>query len=350
MKKRFFLLISCLVLICGTLFAAKKEKPAPMPDWVTEPASVYPSSQYFAQVGYDQNRATAEINACSAIASIFSQNIKSKTKASSRMVQAEQNGQVSTVGVSTLSQDVTRAVDAANLIGVEIKGAWFSPKENVWYCVAVLDKPKTTEIYRQMINQNNEHIATLLDYDTDDEYSFETFARVDFAQEIALVNEGHLERLRIINNGVASELKPTCMSSKDLKLRSLEIAKQIPIAVIVSGDIDGRIRAAFSKVFTDAGFRASDNPNERYVFKADCVFTEAATSDGKTARCQYTITGGLNDTGFDEELLPCSISGRKSDLDYPKAQIKALAGIEKSDIGTKYSKKFADYLRNITVE
>ncbi|MCR4791088.1 MAG: hypothetical protein K5839_08455 [Treponemataceae bacterium] len=340
-----------MVLALFSAFAAKKtkEKAAPMPDWVTEPGSVYPDSQYFAQIGYDADRITSEVKACTAIASIFSQNVTEKTKASRRMQQAQANGLVSTSQSSSLSQDVTRNVNAENLIGVEIKGAWYSPKENVWYSIAVMDKPKTCEIYRQMISKNNEEIEELMEYETDDEYSFETFARIDFAQEIAALNERHLDRLRIINADLAASLKAQCRSAKELKLQLVEIAKNIPICVIVNGDVDNRIRAAFSSVFTKAGFRASTNPNERYVYEIDASFEESTTTDGKNFRCQYSLTGQLTDTGLDEELMAYSKSGRKTDVDFSKAKIKTLSAVE-TEIEKNFAKEFDKFLKELTVE
>ncbi|MCR5698190.1 MAG: LPP20 family lipoprotein [Treponemataceae bacterium] len=350
--KKIFSLILCVMLCASFAFAAKKAKvkATPMPDWVTEPASVYPSSNYYAQVGYDADRSAAEVKACTLIASIFSQDVKSNTKASSRMVQAEKDGLVSTGKVSSISQDVTREVDAENLIGVEIKGAWFSPKENLWYCIAVLDKPKATDIYKQFISQNNEHIEELLGMDYEDEYSLEHFACVDFASEIASMNEKHLERLTVINSGAANALRPECRSAKELNKMALDIAKQIPIAVVINGDVDGRIRAAFSGVITKAGFRASINPKERYALTVDVSLTPSTTTDGKTARCQYSLTGSLMDNGLDEELLPVSLQGRGSDVDYSRAQNKAISNIEKKDVDTKFAKEFDKYLRSITVE
>ena len=345
---------SIFVLLCATtVFAAKKPakpKAEPMPDWVTNPGDVYPSANFFAQVGYDKDRTTSELKACESISSIFSQSVKSTTKASSRMVQAESEGYVSTAKTSTLSQDITREVDQANLIGVEIKGAWFSPKEEVWYSIAVLDKQKATDIYTQMIKKNVEHINTLLGYQTDDQYSFEVFAIYDFCQEIAALNESNLERLAVINTNASAKLKPICQSSKDLKLKALDIAKQIPIATVVEGDIDGRVRAAFASAITKEGFRSSDNPNERYVLNLKVVWTITKASDGKTTRCDYSITGGLNDNGLAEELMPVSIKNRGSDVDDLRAQQKALMNIEKKDVGDKFAKSFEKYLKSITVE
>ena len=345
--------VLCVLLCAASVFAAKKEakvKAEPMPDWVTNPGDVYPGKTYFAQVGYDKDRTTAELKACEGISAIFSQSVKSTTKASSRMVQAEKDGLVSNAKVASLSQDITREVDAANLIGVEIKGAWFSPSENVWYAVAVLDKPKATDIYTQMIKKNVEHINTLLGYETTDQYSFETFAIYDFCQEIAAMDEGYLERLAVIDSSASGSLKPICQSSKELKLKALDIAKQIPIATVVEGDIDNRVRAAFSKVITTAGFRSSVNPSERYVLNLKASWVPSTTTDGKTARCEYSITGSLMDNGIDEELLAVSIKGRGSDVTPDRATQKALQNIENKDVSAKFSKEFDKYLKSITVE
>ena len=200
------------------------------------------------------------------------------------------------------------------------------------------------------MKKNVEHINTLLGYQTDDQYSFEVFAIYDFCQEIAALNEANLERLAVINTNASAKLKPICQSSKDLKLKALDIAKQIPIATVVEGDIDGRVRAAFASAITKEGFRSSDNPNERYVLNLKVVWTITKASDGKTTRCDYSITGGLNDNGLAEELMPVSIKNRGSDVDDLRAQQKALMNIEKKDVGDKFAKSFEKYLKSITVE
>ena len=352
-SKKIIAGLLCLLLCASGIFAAKKDtkaKSAPMPNWVTTPSDDYPYSKYFTSVGYDRNRDMAELKACEGIASIFSQSVKSSTKASSRMVQAESEGHVSTAKVSSLNQDILRDVDAADLIAVEIKGAWKDENEGVWYTIAVLDKAKAQDIYTQMIKQNVEHIETLLGYETTDQYSFEVFAIYDFCQEIAAMNEGYLERLRVINTGAADSLKPLCQSSKELKLKALDIAKQIPIATVVEGDVDGRVRAAFASAITKAGFRSSTNPNERYVLTVKVVWTPSKTTDGSSVRCDYSISGGLKDNGIDEELMPVSIKGRGSDVDQARAQQKALGNIEKKDVGSKFSSDFDKYLKSITVD
>lgn len=326
------------------VFAAKKTKPAPMPDWINTPATVYPSSAFITYVGEGADRNKAEITAINGIASIFSQSIKSDSSASTRMEQAKKDGKVATAQTSAFSQEILRSVDVDFLIGVEIKEFWFDGNAT-WYAIAVLDKAKATDIYVDMIQKNSSAIQTLLKNASKDILSIEAYAAYDFAQDIALENEKHLQKLSVINSARVQNLKDSFISSKKLAAQKLEIAKQIPIFVSVADDENGKIKSAFFEVISKIGFRATSDDDVRYVLEATVLLEETAATDGKTTRCRYNLDAHILDTDTNQKFAPFSAKGREGHSNYTEAKNRAVASLVKK-VSNDFSNTFSDYLKN----
>lgn len=351
-----FLTLLSLVSFLGTLGFAKsakssknKEPVEKAPEWMNNPLAVYPQGQYFQAVGSAATRNAAELEAVKGIASIFSQSVQAVTTSSRRMAQAVKDGKVSNIDVSGISQDTASKVNMDDLIGVEIKGYWQDTKNNIWYVIAVLDKPKVSSIYSTMILKNISEIDELMNIDATDTasyYTFETFARFDLAKDIAIANENYYSRLSIVNPSGAAVLKDKIISSKEVKGKTLEISKEIPIAVIVEGDRENRLKQAFSNVIANAGFRTSDLKGERYTINAQASFEEAQTQSGTTVHCRYNVNAPLKDNVLDEVLLPFSVSGREAMTDYAAAQYRAYKTLE-TKIKADFTKSFNNYVANI---
>ena len=343
----------CKVIICllvllqaGSFAFAAKEKNVPaMPEWVSSPATVYPSDRYLQYVGYAAERNKAEVEAINGLAAIFGQSVKSDSLAQKRMAQAKSDGKVATVSVSAFSQDVLRSVDVSDLVGVEIKDYWSDG--TTWYAIAVLDKTKTADIYTDMIRKNAKAINDLLQKAEIDTYSIEGYASYDFASDIALENEGHIRKLSVIKPEAIKSLNVNVPSSKEIATRRLEIAKKIPICVLISGDEDGKIASVFSEVISSSGFRGSlDSTTARYVLTGSLTFEESVSSDNKTRKCRYNLETYILDTENDHQVCPFNLSGRDSHVQYSEAKIRAMKSLEKK-IKVDFKKTFAEYLKSL---
>ena len=328
--------LGMLVLaLAGQAFAAGA------PKWIDNKEAVYPAALYIAHVGEGKSKAEAELAAVTGVAAVFSQNIKSTTKASNRMREASQSGKVAQTSVdSSISRDVQSSVDAENLIGVQIAGFWEDGKGSFW-AVAVLDKKKASGIYQQMIRKNTQEIAHLVDIDTRaaDYYSLETYARYDFAREVAGQNEALLSRLQVIDLNAARGVEGSFPSSRSLRGEAAGVARMIPVYVEVAGDETGRLKAALEGVFSSAGFRTSDIKMERYVFKASVHFTRRDTDS--SVQCSWSLEGNLDDTSFAETLMPFLMNGRESSTDFANAKnraVKALEGKIKKEFAASFNK------------
>jgi hypothetical protein len=98
---------------------------------------------------------------------------------------------------------------------------------------------------------------------------------------------------------------------------ALNEAKAIPVDVRVTGDVDGRIKAAFAGIFAAEGFQTG-NRNSRYALEV----TLTATPAPKTAyyNTRYTLIAVLKDTQTGAELFTYNAANRES---HPASQEEA---------------------------
>lgn len=344
-----FLFSLFFVLSLNFAFAAKKQKET-VPEWVTSPGTVYPSDKFINYVGSSTDRNAAEVNALKGLASVFGQAIKSESNSSARMEQAKTDGIVAkTSNVQSFSQEVKQVVDVDNLIGAETKAFWLDSANSTWYAIAVLDKNRASDIYSEMIKKNSIALSTLKKNSEKELDSLEGFAAYDFAEDIAVENENHLKKMSIINPGAVSGLEQYCPSSKNIHAKKMEIAKNIPICVKTANDEHGRFKEAFSQAISECGFKGTSDESARYVLNAKFEFERSDTSDKKTVRCRYNAEGYILDKKTNHQIVPFTISGRESHVEYSEAKVKAEKKLE-SKIKSEFKEKFSDYLRNLVVE
>ena len=346
--KNYCKVIFCLFVLLQTgsfTFAAKKQKAPAMPEWVSSPATVYPSDRFLQYVGYASDRGNAEVQAINGLAAVFGQSVKSDSASSKRMVQAKSDGKIATASISAFSQDVLRSVNVDDLVGVEIKDYWFDG-DKTWYAIAVLDKSKACDIYTDMIRKNARAIKDLLEKAEPDKFSIDGYAAYDFATDIAIENEGHVKKLAVIKPDAVQKLNVNVPSSKEISARKVEIAKEIPICVLISGDETGRIAAIFAEVISSFGFRGSLETGGRYLLTGNLSFEESQSSDKKTTRCRYSLETFILDTENDNQLCPFNLSGRDSHVKYEEAKNRALKSLEKK-VRSDFKKSFGDYLKSL---
>lgn len=336
----FFALLICGISVC---FAARVKEPT----WVSVPKKVYNPEKYLSYVGKAKDKSQAELLAVEGIASVFEQDVASASVSSSRMEQASNEGKVAIAKSQNFNSKIMRKVDVDSLVGIEIKEYWTDAEKNI-YVIAVLDKPKTSLLYSNMIEKNNAEIKKLLNAKTDDEFSFENYARIDFAREISVLNEKYLSRLSVIDFDKASELEKQTVSASDINAMLLQIAKQIPVYVYFQNDSDGRVRSAYAKMLNSFGFRTSQERNERYSFTGSMSFEQNIPKDKSSVQCRYTFKADLKDSAFAQNLFTLSFDGRNSSNSYSDAQNRALRAIEARAAGNS-TEEFRKFLQNIVV-
>lgn len=341
--KKIISIVCALFVMSSAIFAAKAKK-TPVPGWLTQPTSVYPSSQYFSGVGSGDDRDKAGLEAVKIVAGVFGQDISSTTNASKRMEQAKQEGKVVTTSTSTLSDAITSKVNQDNLIGIEIPEYYFEEKTGKWYAVAILDKPKVAKTYVSMITKNNETIDALKDDADMQGPSFAAYSDISFAIDIAKINDSLVERLAIINAEQGEEMAAAATNAKILKTKLTEIARDIPICLKISGDKNGRLEAAFGKCFAKFGFKTTKDESSRYSVKG--AFTFDTSNDGNMFTTYYSLESSLNDSFEGQDLFPVNFQGREKSPKEADVNNRAFLRIEKN-VATQFEKTLNEYLNSV---
>ena len=340
MKKNIFV-IAVLMFAMTFCFAASKkekaEKTAPMPKWVNTPSAVYSAQDYLVSVGEGFDRSAAEVKAVQGIAATFKQDVKSDETAKSVMVQARKDGVVATAQISSFDQQVMRSVNEDDLIGIEIKEYWNDTKNNKWYAIAVMEKNKTAELYKDLIKANIASINKMLNEINGN--TIDSYTCCKFAVEVSKINEGYYSRLAVLKPAESNFLKDDMYSPKKLQLRALEIANNIPVCIVIENDVNGQIAQAFASVFKNLGFKTTFNPGSRYMVAGSVTFSESKTSDNKTIHCKYVLDSYLADTQTDKNIIPFSLNGRAANITSEGAKTRAVNSIVK-----KINEGFAESL------
>ncbi len=350
--------IFCSVCVASVLFscattnvpsgssdkASRESKNKNAPSWIAEPYGSYDGKLFFVSVGEGNSKTDAEVHAVEGIASVFEQSVDSKTTSSKRMSQAEEKGVISYTTENSLGQDIMRRVKVDALVGIEIN-EYFQESGSKFYALAVLDKTKTSNLYAQMIEKNNEAIEKYLNASRGI-YTLESYSNADFAYDISILNEKLLKRLSVIDFDRSVEMEKKCVKSPDINKVRVGIAGQIPIYVEFEGDSDGKIASSYGAMVSSLGFRTSSQKSERYAINGKFSYTTKETKDKSSFQCNYTVQLSLSDTGLVQKMYETTYSGRASSVSVDDAVIRAYKGIGQKASGDG-KKEFVEFLQGL---
>jgi predicted fused transcriptional regulator/phosphomethylpyrimidine kinase len=285
-----------IALFSVGLAASAQSKPA----WVDNPSAAYPARLYVSAVGYGANRQAAESNAVGSLTAFFKQSVSSSVRITDRETQV--NGQ--SVSASDMSQSIEASAALDSLIGAEIKAVWNDTQNRLWYAAVVMEKAKCRGLYAAELDKAVREINALTDLSGG--VAFETIARCKKARSLAGDADVYALVLVLLDGpnrqAEISRLFPKVSAA-------LNEAQAIPVDVRVTGDVNGRIRAAFSGIFTAAGFKTG-NRNSRYALEV--TLTMAAAPKTAYFNTRYTIDAVLKDTRTGAELFTYNAANRES--------------------------------------
>jgi hypothetical protein len=297
------------------------------PRWVTAPESVYDRKTYISAVGYGTNRDMAERRALAALTAIFGQSIQSE--AQSRIVYSEAliDGALgSASGNNDFVNLIKTSAEMDSLVGAEIKDLWFDGKDT-YYAAAVMERAKTTALYKDLINTNQRLIKDLTAVPEGEKYTLDGLRRFQLAAAVADTNTTFLNVLRVLGDGSVGKVPESLRTGDDYRLEIAAITKNIPIGVVVEHDQRDRIRRAFEEALTKAGFRSggADSP---YLLKALVDISPVDLPNNPNKFVRYVVDANLEDRRTGDRLLPFSVDGREGHLSIPEAENRAYRAAE----------------------
>jgi hypothetical protein len=106
--------------------------------------------------------------------------------------------------------------------------------------------------------------------------------------------------------------------------------------------MDGRIEAAFSKIFTEYGIKLAElsDSDSTYTLVADVSFTPLQMSgESKNKYIRFVVNANLTEIKTGKIVLPFAISGREAHLSESEAIQRAIRTIE-NEIRKEFQVKF----------
>jgi hypothetical protein len=292
-----------------------------------------------AAVGHGADRQGAEKDALAALTSVFGQSIQAELKTLTAYSEAVLNGAVSVSDNSSVQNAIETSAEMDALVGAELRDVWYDGR-GIYYAVAVMDRAKTSVLYRDMILSNERIIADLTALPEGEKNTLEGVSRYHLAALIADTNRVYANVLALTGGG---GIDPGALKQGDsYRLEAMNMARNIPIAVRVSGDRMDRVRGAFAAALAREGFR-SGGANTRYVLNVTVRFEEVLFSNQQNKFTRYVVDANLTDTAGDVVLLPFTFNGREGHLTLAEAENRAVAAAERR-IGETYGEVLSEYL------
>ncbi|MDR3167155.1 MAG: LPP20 family lipoprotein [Treponema sp.] len=311
------------------------------PAWVAAPYAVYNEGIYVAALGHGTSRETAEKNALAALTSVFGQSVQAELKTLTYYSEAVLKGVINISDDISVQNAINTSAKMDALVGAEIRDVWYDGKA-VYYAVAVMDRAKTAVLYRDMILSNERLINRLITLPEEEKNTLEGVSRYQLAALIADTNRVYSNVLSLTGRGLGGIDPGALKQGDDYRAEAMNLIRNIPIAVEVSGDKNSRIRSAFAAALAGEGFK-SGGTNTRYVLKAALSLEEVVFSNQQNKFTRYVIDANLIDTLGNTVLLPFIINGREGHLSLAEAENRALTAAERR-IRESYGEVLSEYL------
>lgn len=262
-----FLIISAFILTffsiisCGS--TPKNEKNIiPEPEWIANKKSVYPDSEYLAQLGTGLSARESQNNAIAELAAYFNTNVKSLVQNESFIYNGKDNQSWTERSVQ---YSIVTTTDL-ELFALETTDPYYLDRENKWYCCAYINRKTAWNQYEPLVRDKKNEF-----------YSFYSLA------------EGYtdpLDKIKAYSNTQApaqafiASLFRASMFSKPLTDQAFgkdrALAASLPgliqkekdrclLYVNCTGDFGNIVSSAVNSIFSDMGFKLSDS-KERSIY------------------------------------------------------------------------------------
>jgi hypothetical protein len=310
------------------------------PTWVDAPDTVYSRQRFVSAVGFGTDRLYAERNALASLTGVFGQSVQAELRTTSTYNEAIRSGVIQITENSSVQEAITTSIEMDSLMGAEIADVWFDSR-NTYYAVAIMERDKSASLYANLIRSNERIISNLVAVSGQERNTLSAYSRYLRAAAIADANRAYANVLTFLGN--TSGINTGAMKNgEDYRIEAADIARNIPIIVNVEGDKSGRLRNAFSRSLSSAGFRSGGN-DSRYVLNCSIVMTDATVPGQQNVFIRYILDINLMDIVDNSIVFPFSLNGREGHINQAEAEERVFRAAE-SRIVDEFSNEFRDYL------
>jgi hypothetical protein len=331
--------VACHVIIFSLLLCTCASNPqgraGRSPDWVNDPYARFDRQAYVAAVGSGRDRQAAERSALANLVAIFGQGIFVDERIQVSYQEAVRSGAAARWSEDTLVENlIVTTAGMESLLGAEISAVWFDGRQT-YYAAAVLNRARARSVYSERVMANQLMIHNLTNFAPEERNTLEAVARYQFAATIADITESYSNLLSYI--GLPSF---DVIRGDELRLRAMDIAGTIPIAIDVQNDRSGRIHVTFARVLSDFGF-ITGGLNSRYVLNVAVALSPADGPGSAAVWTRIELNAVLTDTRTGTSLAPFSFSSRESHNNREEADLRAILSAER-----RISQEYPQILNN----
>ncbi len=254
------------------------------PDWVDGESIRYPSSTYLIGVGYGPDRQSAEDDARSEIAKIFTSEIASHTRTYEEYFQATAKGKSTQTESSNIEQ-ITEVSTQKVISGVRIAQVYEETKPDpIFYALAVLDRDRSAAILRHRIQEIDQEIQRLL---TRAEGEEDTLIRIQHLKQSIqkhLLREAYNSELRILSHS-GGGIPPSIHFSEIKRELEAVLLRDFFIGLSIRGSRAEEVLEALVQGLNQQGFSVSEDVDRADVLVRGTV--EIAPLDRGTPEWKY---------------------------------------------------------------
>lgn len=323
-----------------TFAKAKKAENKSPAAWIENPYSEYDTEKYFAAVGSDKYKNTAELKAVETLAGVFGRDVDSSRSAEISMSRTEAKDLSESSISSTLNEQITIEVDQEDLIGIEIAKSYYDEPHSTWYALAILDKEKTAALYSSLIEKNTKSINSYLNKAallSDSLALIEKFTYFYNAYRLTKINESFYPRFFIISPEKCKSTQQGKITSEEIRIKLDDVSSKLPIAVAVSDDYNSTVQSSIEELLKSFGFTLS-SASPKYSLNAQIDRSFRRVQNPTMDYCEFSVSLKMTEkTGA--VLFPCSFSGRAGAKNKDLAEKKAF-----SEIGNKIKSEYKEII------
>ena len=341
-KMKSFVKILCASsLICMLLFSCGSDS-SNAPDWVLNPSSVYPDSDYVSAVGIGISRQEAEREATAALTREIRQRVQAEIKAEESL---ENDG-----SGWTQSNKMASSVDTTS--DVEISGITIQEvysvkrgKDEDWYALALIDRQKTGSYYKTKAQGNIDVINAKI---VEAYKNPNTFSSAEILHEAVVLAEDtdmYLDILSVVNSKMRSLLIPDYKNAQAVAELERQMRAAVSVYIDVDQDVNGRIQAAFKSILKKYSVTTSlDKNTASYTLVVNVSFTPFEMPDVTNKYARYVLDAAMVESATGNTVFTFSENGREAHLTESEAIQRALRTTEQS-INQKFNEQFGAFIR-----
>ena len=312
------------------------------PMWLVSPETVYDRTQYVTGIGHASTREMAERTALANLSAFFGQSIQTDQTTSSIFYETVRSGQTAEYSEDLTVQNTIRTQASLDtLIGAEIRDVWQDTQAHLYWAIAVMEKSTTAQVYSDIIRSNQRMIQNLTNMSATEKNTLSGYSRYLFSGVVADMNVTYSNLLTVIGFPISTELT----NGNDYRLEAINIANSIQVNIDVKNDRANRLQGAFTKAFTDLGFRISPN-NAQYVCEVDVSISPVDLPGNPNTFVRIEISANLVDYDSGLTLISWSMNERHGHANVTEAENRAFNSAE-SKVAEDYKNYLSTYLARL---